>query len=251
MTTKFIWHFGQEAKASKIIRKALSKVTRQTKLLQKLALNSSFFLSKKGSYYFSKYFKGLAALKNLSLRFRDPFGFRSEESDPYEIFHTGFSQLSEALKRFSSLESLDLCFRDCFYVEDEALQSLAKGFRTHISLKTIAFSFSGCDNITDLGIFSLCKGLKNLVFLQKLTLNFSECFSTTNEGLLQMQKILKKLKNLQEVNLDLCYWTGVDLHSVHSMTQDLGTLPSFQRMTIRTHTFVCYFKEAGKPLRFI
>jgi len=251
-STKSIWYFGKGAKDTKLIKVTLPKFTSQAKITKRLTLNCCFHVSEKGSDYFSKYSTGLVALKHLSLRFRVPelWQFRFREVDPSEMNNTGFRHLKEALRKIRSLESLDLCLKDHFYVTDESLEILSQGFKVHRFLKTIALSFNDCFQIKNFGIHEVCKGLRNLIFLQNISLNFAGCDLVTNEGLFEVLKVLKKLKCLQEIDLDIRSWKKINKNLVENVIQDLEALPSFQRITIKPWGRECVIRQAGNPMKF-
>ncbi len=249
-STRCTWYFGKGTNNYQPIRKTLSILTSQAKSIQRLAINYCFPLTKKGSNDFIKYFSGLKALKNLRFRMIDPEISLIRSRNPSDVNNTGFRHLSKALKRFHSLESLDLCFRGSSYVNDESLRVLSKGFRMHRFLKTLALSFADCYHITNLGIQKICKGLKSLIFLENVSLSFAGCKIAANAGLLTVQKALVKLKRLQEVDLDVRSWKGIEGNYVLSMIRYVETLPSFQRITVRYWDYEFVAKQVRLPMRF-
>ena len=219
---KWIWHFFAGARYRRTMTRALPKIAKQIRFI---ALNWSFSASDKDLCFLSKYFNELPALKMLSLR--------SPQNDSPSVTNAGFNELSRGLKKFSSLESLELFFPYYDHFIDKRLKILSQGIRVNTSLKSLKLNFSGCSQITDLGICNLCKGLKNLGLLQNFSLDISRCRFATNKGFLEIKKLMKELRNLQQVRFDFSSWQGIDKNLIHSIVQDLDSLPLFRRITIR------------------
>ena len=213
-------------------KKFLIRHPKQVKLIQKLHV-ACLSCEKKGLSQISQCFKGFVALKR--------FKFIASS---YDISKKELRPLGKVLKRLSSVESLDLCFKYCNSMTDKRLKILSKNLGALISLKTLVLDFSNCSNITDSGIHALCKGMKNLVFIRSVNLVFSECQQIRDEGLQAIQKLLKKLKYLREVNLDFKGCT-FSVCEVDRVIRNLKTSNLSKRMRIDFDLHSCQIVVNG------
>lgn len=155
------------------------------------------------------------------------FNFAREYEDEF-LTDTGISQFFDALKKASSLETVDL---NLFQTStgERTMKDLALALKEFRSLKDLYLNLNHCDGLDDKGMQYLFNNKHEFYELIKLQIEFSG-LRITKKTVDSVIGLLKNMPCLQEIS----FWSeSIDKKTIQEMKKAIKGLKDLRKITFR------------------
>jgi len=141
------------------------------------------------------------------------------------------SRISQALKRFTSLETLQLNLNSCSNVTSQGTADLGLALSNLTSLNSLTLLVAS-SIASEFLVRDIASALKSLPNLVNLDLDFARKEKTTNVQVQQLFVNLKTLTRLQFLNLNLSFQNSLSDHALEILGNSLKEQPLLQSLSL-------------------